>query len=320
MRFGARKDRDTQAVALDWALRLDRGELTEAERCELDAWLAGDVRRRGALIRAQALWHNLRLTAAASGATATVAHDVRNPYRVLGRVAAAVVGLAAILGGGSVSYAHLAGREVSDLGEIRRIALEDGSTMLLNTKSIANVRFDDGERRIILRRGEASFVVTRDTRPFVVEAGDVAIAAVATSFAVRMRPNDVSVTVSDGAVEVVREEHGRLERRRLATERQLTVAPARPMQARVLSSGDVSRQLSWRDGVLIFDGEQLLEAVREVNRYSQHEVVIDERIAATKPLVGVFRVGDVRSFAYAVASLFDAQVVEENGRLRVVPG
>ena len=47
--------RSIDEKAADWIARLDRGPLTEEEAQALESWLAGDPRRRGALLRAGSL-------------------------------------------------------------------------------------------------------------------------------------------------------------------------------------------------------------------------------------------------------------------------
>lgn len=47
--------RSIDEKAADWIARLDRGPLTAEETRALEAWLAGDPRRRGALLRAGSL-------------------------------------------------------------------------------------------------------------------------------------------------------------------------------------------------------------------------------------------------------------------------
>jgi transmembrane sensor len=47
---------DIDAAAARWTARIDRGPLLPEEERDLQAWLGGDVRRFGALARAQALY------------------------------------------------------------------------------------------------------------------------------------------------------------------------------------------------------------------------------------------------------------------------
>ncbi|MGH8185609.1 MAG: FecR family protein, partial [Steroidobacteraceae bacterium] len=180
------------------------------------------------------------------------------------------------------------------------------------------------ERRIVMHRGEASFQVVHDQeRPFVVHADDVQVRAVGTAFTVRLQPDDVEVIVTEGVVEVIRD--GRASRHtaeRVARNEEVVVATAEesvdePLRVAALSEGEVARKLSWQDGKLIFQGEELARAVAEVNRYSSTPVVIDDPELGAKSFVGVFRIGDSRAFAHAAAAAFNTRIREENGALHL---
>src|SRR5690606_33297077 len=89
------------------------------------------------------------------------------------------------------------------LGEQTRAVLNDGSIMTLNTLTQAKVHFDDNERRVYLKSGEAHFEVAKNkNRPFRVYAESGRITAVGTAFSVRIDDGNVNVTVSEGSVEV----------------------------------------------------------------------------------------------------------------------
>jgi transmembrane sensor len=231
--------------------------------------------------------------------------------------AAAAFALVGVFAAGSlgIGYSRLAGREASRVGEIRRLVLEDGSTVVLNTDSVVQVRFRKDRRDIILRKGEASFQVAHDAfRPFVVHADGVSVKAVGTAFAVREQPKGVLVTVAEGVVEVARPKPASkaVERRYVTRDNQVVAPRAAPLRQARISDGQVSRQLAWREGMLMFDGETLGQAASEVNRYTQTPVVIDDPDLAGKSFVGVFQVGDVRAFARAAATAFDAQVAQKD--------
>jgi len=60
-----------------------------------------------------------------------------------------------------------------------------------------------------------------------------------------------------------------------------------------VSDSDISAQLSWRQGSLVFRGETLAEAVVELSRYTPVKFVIqDARIGAIR-IGGRFKAGDV---------------------------
>ena len=306
---------DVEAAAALWAVRRSEG-LSEAQQDDLDAWLARDSRHLGALVRAEAVWTDLDRVAALSGRPDR--RPERSPRRPAWAPASLAAGLVVALLGAGVAHDHLTGRYVADLGEVRRIALEDGSTMMLNSGSIARVRYEAGERRIELRRGEASFEVAHDAdRPFTVRAGDLRVRAVGTEFVVRLEPRQVSVTVSEGVVEVNRPDEGPEARRRIGERDQIIATNSSPLAAHRLAEDEVARQLAWRDGLLVFDGEPLGDAAAEVNRYAGLPVVIDDPDLRGETFVGVFRLGDSRAFAAAVAATFDAHVSERSGTLHV---
>ena len=166
---------------------------------------------------------------------------------------------AALIGGG-VMYDQLAGRYAADTGEVRRIVLEDGSSVTLNTDSVIRVRYEAGQRRVDLGHGEASFAVAHDaSRPFVVRAGDLRVRAVGTEFVVRLQGEQVSVTVAEGVVEVKRPTPGPDARRLIYEHDQIVAAGPAPLTATNIGQDEVARQLAWRDGLLVFDGEALSE-------------------------------------------------------------
>ena len=85
-----------------------------------------------------------------------------------------------------------------------RARLDDGSTLELNAASAARVQFTAAERRVELTNGEAHFAVAHDTaRPFIVNAGGIAVRAVGTAFNVRYTDaGAIEVTVTEGKVSV----------------------------------------------------------------------------------------------------------------------
>src|SRR5688500_14464918 len=50
---------EIEEIAARWVWRLDRDGTTPALEHELEEWLAGDPRRRGAFLQAQAMWSAL---------------------------------------------------------------------------------------------------------------------------------------------------------------------------------------------------------------------------------------------------------------------
>jgi transmembrane sensor len=271
---------NAESRAAAWVVRSSEGPLTAEDQQALDVWLASDPRNLGAWVKAQAAWLDVdRLVALDSG----VANEpVRVTRPLPWRKMAIAASLLLAVGLGFVAEDRLPGRIETARGEVRRVALADGSTLFMNGDTLLQVRFSDGQRRVVLRRGEASFKVAHDAaRPFVVEAGNVSARAVGTDFTVgRAVDGDIAVTVAEGRVKV-------------------TDANRR-----------VQRQQAWRSGQLVFRGQMLATAVAEVNRHAAKPVVINDSSLGRAEFMGVFRVGDSRAFANAAAAAFNGEVSE----------
>ncbi len=193
---------NAESRAAAWVIRSSEGPLTAEDQQALDAWLASDTRNLGAWVKAQAAWLDVDRLVALDTGTANEPVRVTKPLPWRKMAIAASVLLA--VGLGFVAEDRLPGRIETARGEVRRVALADGSTLFMNGDTLLQVRFSDGQRRIVLRRGEASFKVAHDAaRPFVVEAGNVSARAVGTDFTVgRAADGDIAVTVAEGRVKV----------------------------------------------------------------------------------------------------------------------
>lgn len=335
--------------AARWAIRTVAGPLSPNEHHDLEAWLNSDPRHRGAYVRSRAQWADLDRLAALHGPAKTIRDEIappqpaaenlivekrKNPAAVSRRRLLAAGIAAAPVIGGVVSWLWLRGnsaRYVSGIGEIRRIALEDGSTLILNTATEVAVEFSKQQRDIRLIRGEALFEVAHDpSRPFVVVASDTAVRAVGTAFAVRMESNQIDVTVTEGVVEVAtpRPADSRTaasvvpDRRakRVSANETIVITGAHAPEIRAIAAGEADRQLAWRDGMVSFDGESLQMAVAEINRHNRHKIVVDDPALAAKPIVGVFRATDVEGFSAAAAEALKAKVVSDGDVIRLEQG
>lgn len=326
-------ERETSAeidiAATDWVARIDRSPLEPAEQDRLNGWLAGDSRRRGAFVRAQAMrlhahrakalgpafapdaYRAAHLAEAAGMASPLpVEEPTRRRFLAWGASAAAVVvgGVTiATLGVYSPAEAYETRR-----GEIRLIPLSDGSQMMLNTASRAKVRFTKGERRVDLTDGEALFDVARNpARPFTVSVGETRIRAIGTSFTVQRLPGrPVEILVREGVVEIA-PAHG--PSRQVSANTRAIIANGSAIETLALASTDVRRELSWREGMLSFEDEPLNEAVEKFARYSDQRVRLAEPSIGRETVTGLFAVNDPRGFAESTALVLGLRAVPTPG-------
>ncbi|WP_448664008.1 FecR family protein [Sphingomonas sp. CJ20] len=309
---------DTDDMAVHWALRVDANTMDGAERSAMDAWLAHDPRNRGALFRARAALTLLeRGDAAAADAlpssTATVAAPLRRRRApMLAGLAAACAAVFALPWLVPASSAYQTAK-----GQIREVALSDGSVAVLNTDSRVEVDYGIATRRIALGRGEAWFKVAHNAaRPFIVEADGVLVRATGTAFSVREREGAVVVAVTEGSVEIWRGDHaGRRVMLRAGDMTSMPVAtPGQPQPAAAIDAPLRIEQVpageapAWREGGAAFNETTVEEAAAELNRYNQITLHIADPAIAGYRITGYFEVSKPLQFADAVARITGAHV------------
>ena len=183
------------------------------------------------------------------------------------------------------------------LGEQRRLVLEDGSIIDMNTQSELIVRMTKAQRFIDLVEGEALFTVARDPgRPFIVASDHATVRALGTQFNVHKRNDEVLVTVLEGRVAVehtaalinssgpaVTAEEAPVE---LGAGDAAEVLPAAPI--RTVAKVNTERTIAWTERRLIFDNEPLSAVVAEFNRYNTRQLVIDDASLGNLYISAVF--------------------------------
>jgi transmembrane sensor len=304
-------------AAFRWVARFDRDRDNPQLRSELTAWLAEDSRRKGAYLRAQALW--LRLDLASSAASSTESRESGFFTRRQAMAAAAGVVLAAGLGG---AWLISRGKNFDTvIGEIRDVPLPDGSSAYLNTQSRVQIAMEESVRRVRLKEGEVWFHVKSDpNRPFIVEVGSVRVRAVGTAFAVKRLDDSSEVLVSEGVVETWIS-GAEADAVRLGAGEKATLRERAPIQPLLIAPGEVDRRLAWRAGKIDLAGETLGEAVAEFNRYNRRQISIREPSILAKRFYGIFRTDDSEGFVRAVHVSLNVPVeISANGIVIGKPG
>ena len=151
----------------------------------------------------------------------------------------------------------------------------------------------------------------------------VLILAVGTAFAVRIEPDSIAVTVTEGRVRVV--------------EPRLDDKPAAPVTSPILldsgkrivivrehavpqpnaepiSSQELQRQLAWQEGLLDFSETSLHEVIREVSRHTKLKIGVSDPALRTFKFSGLFRIGDTETLFMALKASFgiDARYIDAN--------
>ena len=187
------------------------------------------------------------------------------------------------------------------VGEYRRIPLQDGSVLALNTDSVARVEISGNHRVVNLERGEAQFTVAHDkARPFDVRAGGVVVRAVGTQFVVRKHDEfSIDVLVTEGKISLNPPSSSTLGVGSYTTVRNGRVATA------LLPQSDINDRLEWTTTQrLSFKGATVSEVVAELNRYNDVKIVIQAPGLAEQHIGGSFQARDPDGFVTALEHQF----------------
>jgi len=313
-------------TASEWVARMDRAPLSATETHELKAWLAGDPRRRGAFIRARAFW--LRSEAARALGPHYDPEDFQPPAAVVaprpagrprrwmrwgGAMAASLVLVVALAATLQMPTAY-----ATTKGEMRRVPLGDGVTVTLNTDTRIRIYRDDGRRTIRVLRGEVLIEGTTTASPTRVEVDGRQLEATQATFVVRKLDGDTTqILVRDGRVDVAGATPD--EQASLAANTRYAFRQDKPHAWRLssLRTGQMDRELAWREGKIALQGETLGEAVAIYARYSDTPIVIADPALARMQVTGLFATNNPLGFSRAIAEVFDADVRQERDRIVV---
>ena len=188
----------------------------------------------------------------------------------------------------------------------RAATLPDGSRVILSAQTSINVDFNGSKRNLELSAGEAYFKVKHDRQhPFIVHAGDISVTAVGTAFDVRREPDGVTVTVEEGTVEIagnVFAKKGLPTTWRAEAGYRLNYSS----QGRTakITSVDTSSALEWRGGELAYVWEPLGAVVEDLNRYSEHKVIIKDPAIAELRFTGTVFTASLADWVKAVEQAY----------------
>ncbi len=315
---------DNEAAA--WVARRDSGRLDESAAAEFAAWLEASPAHRSAFEQYAKLWGDFDSLSSRPQQTAAPApaNDLDGFYVGRRAVAAGIVVMvlsaATFAGftflGSSASHAY-----ATAVGEQRTVTLADSSRVTLNTDTRFIVKFSEGQRRILLERGEALFEVAHDpARPFTVISPAGSVRAVGTRFVVRVgEDRQLDVIVTQGRVIVSPNADGDIgwpSAAPASAGQQVHVVEDRLAIASV-SSDQLNRELAWRQGDIVFSGEPLSQAAAEMQRYTQTRISVDPAVAHHS-VGGYFRTNDVAAFIETVESVFPVRAVRSKGEVRFV--
>lgn len=222
-------------------------------------------------------------------------------------------------------------------GEQRKLVLADGSRVSLNSGSEIEVTFTEQARNIRLIKGEGLFeVVHEERRPFIVRARENQVVAIGTVFNVRFDREDVEVTVLEGRVAVVPEQDMPPVGISTPTTQEMEVMHTNfdlsggvllglDEQVRVSQLGVIDEPAevraddvaAWNRGMMIFDGVSLREVAREMSRYIEGDIQVDDAVAS-QLVTGGIKISDRETMLGLLLEVVPIQLVNKNSMLTIL--
>lgn len=288
-RYGDDARREDAAA---WVVRVEAGELGEAEAVAFDTWLSAMPENALAFDAALAVSH------AYAAAGEHVARHLSD------RRARPAVGRRAFLGFGAVAAAAALAVVIAPQfsqsnidtyatakGQRSTIRLADGSTIDLNGGTRLSVSLGRDGRHVSLAEGQAVFDVAHDARrPFLIDVGDRVVRVVGTQFDVRRLDGKLSVTVARGAVEVRPTGGAAGKAYRLHPGQRLDHIDGEA--ATRVAAAEPAEVLGWRSGRLVYRQQPLSEVVADLNQQFSTPIHIDDPELAAAPISGVLVLDD----------------------------
>jgi transmembrane sensor len=307
--------------AIGWLARLRGGETAEV-KVRFNRWYNADRRHAQAFDlereRFEKDYGLLRSSAFAGSATLSAEEQPRVPQvrYALAAILAAVLlipaGLLLVENGSFRGNPTKAMMLVSQVGEIRKVTLSDGSKVTLDSQSALKVELGPKTRWARLERGRARFQIGRSTEPFIVTAGPVEIRSQGAivdvdhqsdASHVEVRAGSVGLKASDAPPSVMTAGEG------------FAAVGSEQHRLHSLSAAD------WASGMLSFEASPLSRVVEVANRYSIHHIILSDSSLARLEITGVFHANDIEGLARALATTFSLELKRSpTGDLVLSPG
>jgi transmembrane sensor len=303
-----------ESAAAQWLARRDRG-LSPTEQDAYLQWLRENPAHGAEVAFLERAWKRLDALHQWHPAHSSQPNpDLLAPRRGRKWLAPSLLGLAAaLMFAGAMWWSPPAQRADSRDGVVihprpERMVLADGSLVELNAGAKIDVNFSPERRNVRLVNGEAHFTVAKDAcRPFVVTADKYTVRAIGTAFTVHLKPEAVSVLVTEGNVQLdevrpredpsaATRELSRLMAGQSAIMRTQTLSSTPWVEVRDVTPEQIDQALAWQTMRLEFNDMPLRAVVAEFNRYNSRKLLIEDRATGDIRVGGSFRADNVDPF------------------------
>jgi transmembrane sensor len=291
------------SVAAQWYARLHSGVATDADRSALNDWLVADPDHLQAWQRIAAIGEQMASVPGALASPALRGADLSRRQVVRSVLLLASASSLGWLGWRSEITQNLVADFRTGVGERREFRLPDGSSLLLNTDTSVNLRFDGEQRVLELLSGETLVTTAADPlqRPFKVLTRHGEVLALGTRFIVRSQELGSEVAVLEKAVQVRPAGGGAMVRLQAGHSVAFNARSVGTLRRNDASVG------AWQQGSIIAIDRPLDELLADISRYRSGVLRCDPRICQLK-VSGAFPIDDTDRALAALESGFSLRV------------
>ncbi len=311
--------------ASEWIAKIDRG-LSSQETENFQRWIHKSSENMKVMLEVAQMWDKLdELNRLSDVFPKSEVKSKASSHKFMAIAASLILLVSILFLQPSLSplntepqYTALMTQYKTNIGERNTIHLPDSSVLLLNTNSLVNINYNQQTRVIELVQGELHIDVAHNTsRPLQVVAGGKVIQAVGTAFNVEVTDDLVELIVTDGTV-LVDYDSSSLEIKTISSNAipvvkgeiislNSSLALTQSTVDKVALS-DMSSKLSWRKGNLIFRGDSLADAIKEISRYTDisFELADDEALKKVK-VAGMFKTSDINGLLSLLEKSFNIE-------------
>lgn len=341
----ANTDDQVSEQAVDWFMRLQEEDFSQAEREALNKWIESDPKHAAAYGKIHKIW-GVSAQLAPTVSVPSMLHQQKpsqeqpqsippipasipeqQPAAVNQRSAWSVFAQAACIvlvlfsSGGYMGWwfdsIPNSYHRYSATQTVQHVTLPDGSEVELNLNtqlSYANYRH---HRSVSLSEGEAYFQVSyNQEQPFIIDAANGTIIVTGTRFNVWKYNDNVVVAVTEGSVNV----SSRESESALTPGMQASYgAEGSHQQALTVSRVDTQQILAWRQGQLVLDNLTLAEALPQINRYLPGPLVLTSPAVAKLRIGGIYNTHDIQGLVDVLPNILPVDLnPQEDGSTQIV--
>jgi transmembrane sensor len=307
-----------QAIA--WYLQVNAAQHDADVKAKFDSWIKQDTSHAKAYEQINRIFKPLEGidVKAAKESIVSVLHTERKlkRRRNASGIAFAITMFTAIyFGSQSTDVKVMLADNKTAIGESKTLVLPDQSSIIMNTNTALDVKFDQHQRIIKLYKGEVYVEVSKDaSRPFLVETEHGDIRALGTKFNVNRTSESTHVAMIESKVKACNQPS--VFSNIIANSAQRVCVVLHTGQAVTIRNQsldkvqeiDVDAISSWTKGTVAFDAQPLPKVLSDLQRYSPKKITFSASELNAIKVSGVLPINDLPYAFNILADQFHLQI------------